>query len=72
MSIVEINGLGRIGRAALKILVGSNAGPRLDHLCATAAHYASSHMLDSCHHDTQTATERPSSAALRANGGSLS
>ena len=67
-------------RPAVALCQGWNAGLclgvpdqyTLGHLRATAAHYASSHMLDSCHHDTWTVSERPSSAALRANGGSQS
>jgi glyceraldehyde-3-phosphate dehydrogenase/erythrose-4-phosphate dehydrogenase len=68
MATVAINGLGRIGQAALTILIGSNAGLRLDHLCATAAHYASSYMLDNCHYDTWTVTERSSSAVVQSGG----
>jgi hypothetical protein len=56
-------------RPAVALCQGWNAGMCLGHLRATAAHYASSHMLDSCHHDTRTVSERPSSADLRANGG---
>lgn len=59
-------------RPALALCHGCNAELCLDHLRATAAHYASSHMLDSCHHDTWTVTERRSSAVVAANGGSKS
>ena len=57
-------------QSAVALCHGGNAGLCLDHLCATAAPYASSHVLDSCHHDTWTVTDGPSSGAVRADGGS--
>src|SRR5918995_4477635 len=51
-------------RPAVALCRSCNAGLCLGHLRATAAHFASSHMLDSCHHDTWTATERPPHADL--------
>ncbi|MGH2804003.1 MAG: DUF2180 family protein [Thermoleophilaceae bacterium] len=48
---------------AVALCRSCNAGLCLDHLRATAAHFASSHMLDTCHHDTWTVTERHSRAA---------
>jgi hypothetical protein len=48
---------------AVALCRSCNAGLCLVHLRATAAHFASSHILDYCHHDTWTATERPSRAA---------
>ena len=59
-------------RPAVALCHGCNAGLCLDHLRATAAHYAATHMLDSCHHDAWTVTERRSSAVVAANGGSKS
>jgi hypothetical protein len=59
-------------RPAVALCHGCDAGLCLDHLHATAADYASSRMLDSCHHDTWTVTERRSSAVVPANGGSKS
>lgn len=54
-------------QSAVALCHSCNAGLCLDHLRATAAHFASSHMLDSCHHDTWTVTERPSAAAKHAH-----
>ena len=58
------------GQPAFALCRSSNAGPCLARLRATAAHFASSHMLDSCHHDTWTVTERPSGAAEQSDVGS--
>ena len=41
-------------RPAVALCRSCNAGLCLDHLRATAAHLATSHILDSCHHDTWT------------------
>lgn len=41
---------------AVALCRGCNTGLCLDHLRATAAHLTSSHMLDTCHHDTWTVT----------------
>ena len=38
-------------RPAVALCRSCNAGLCLDHLRATAAHFATSHILDSCHHD---------------------
>jgi len=46
-------------RPAVALCRSCSAGLCLDHLRATAAHFATSHMLDSCRHDTWTATEHP-------------
>ena len=51
-------------RPAVALCRSCNAGLCLDHLRATAAHFATSHMLDSCHHDTWTAPEHPPHAEL--------
>ena len=51
-------------RLAVALCRSCNGGLRLDHPRATAAHFATSHMLDSCRHDTWTATERPPHADL--------
>ena len=45
-------------RPAVALCRSCNAGLCMDHLRATAAHFATSHMLDSCHHDTWTAPAR--------------
>jgi hypothetical protein len=50
-------------RPAVALCRSCNAGLRLAHLRATAAQCASSHMLDSCNHDTGTATGAPARAA---------
>jgi hypothetical protein len=42
---------------AVALCRSCNAGLCVTHLRATAAHFKSSHILDSCHHDTWTATE---------------
>ena len=39
---------------AVALCRSCNAGLCLTHLRATAEHFASSHMLDDCHHDTWT------------------
>jgi hypothetical protein len=49
-------------QSAVAICHRWTAGPCLAHLRATAAHFASSHILDSCYHDTWIVTERPSGA----------
>jgi hypothetical protein len=54
---------------AVALCRGCNAGLCLDHLRATAAHLASSHILDTCQHDTWTITEPPSGAGERADPG---
>jgi hypothetical protein len=51
-------------RPAVALCRSCDAGLCLDHLRATAAHFATSHMLDSCHHDTWTATEHAPHADL--------
>lgn len=43
-------------RPAVALCRSCSAGLCLTHLRATATHLASSHMLDSCHHDTWTVT----------------
>ena len=47
-----------LDQPAVALCRSCNAGLCLDHLRATAAHFASSHMLDTCHHDTWIETER--------------
>lgn len=54
-----------INRPAVALCRSCNAGLCLVHLRETAAHFAASHMLDTCHHDTWTATERPSDAQVQ-------
>ena len=49
-----------VDRPAVALCRSCNAGLCLDHLRATAAHLASSNMLDTCHHDTCTSTGRRS------------
>jgi hypothetical protein len=55
---------------AVALCRSCSAGLCLDHLHATAAHLASSHMLDSCQHDTWTATGLPAGAADHPHAGS--
>jgi hypothetical protein len=55
---------------AVALCRSCNAGLCLDHLRATAAHLASSHMLDTCEHDTWTVTEPPSAAGDHRDAGS--
>ena len=55
---------------AVALCRSCNAGLCLVHLRATAAHFASSHMLDDCHHDTWTVTEQRSGAAEHPDSGS--
>jgi hypothetical protein len=50
---------GGIERPAVALCRSCNAGLCLVHLRETAAHFASSHMLDTCKHDTWTATASP-------------
>jgi len=57
-------------RAAVALCRSCNSGLCLAHLRATAAHSASSHMLDSCKHDTLTATANPLRADERAEAAS--
>ena len=52
-----------IDQPAVALCRSCNAGLCLTHLRATAAHFASSHMLDSCRHDTWTVTHAPSGSA---------
>jgi hypothetical protein len=52
-----------IERPAVALCRSCTAGLCMEHLRATASHLASSHILDSCHHDTWTATKRPAGAA---------
>jgi hypothetical protein len=47
-----------VDQPAVALCRSCNAGLCLVHLRATAAHFASSHMLDTCHHDTWIETER--------------
>lgn len=54
-------------RPAVALCRSCNAGLCLAHLRATATHLASSHMLDSCHHDTWTATHGLPGSAERPN-----
>lgn len=60
----------KIDQPAVALCRSCNAGLCLAHLRGTAAHFASSHMLDSCHHDTWIVTERPSGAAEHPGAGS--
>jgi Uncharacterized protein conserved in archaea (DUF2180) len=52
-----------IERPAVALCRSCNAGLCLVHLRVTAAHFASSHMLDTCRHDTWTVTEATSPPA---------
>jgi hypothetical protein len=52
-----------IDRQAVALCRSCNAGLCLEHLRETASHFASSHILDSCHHDTWNVTQHPSGAA---------
>jgi hypothetical protein len=56
-----------IERPAVALCRTCNAGLCLVHLRATAAHFASSHMLDACKHDTWTVTAGPGRADERAD-----
>ena len=51
-----------IDRPAVALCRSCTAGLCMEHLRATASHLASGHILDSCHHDTWTATTRPAGA----------
>lgn len=48
-------------RPAVALCRSCGAGLCVSHLRETAEHFLTSHMLDSCHHDTWTATARPTS-----------
>ena len=48
-----------IDQPAVALCRSCYAGLCLVHLRETAAHLAASHMLDTCRHDTWTATNRP-------------
>jgi uncharacterized protein DUF2180 len=48
-----------IDEPAVALCRSCHAGLCLVHLRETATHLAASHMLDTCRHDTWTATERP-------------
>ena len=55
---------------AVALCRSCNAGLCLEHLRATATHFASSHILDTCQHDTWTATGPPAGAGQPSNVGS--
>ena len=46
-----------VERPAVALCRSCNAGLCLDHLRQTAARFAASHILDTCHHDTWIATK---------------
>lgn len=48
-----------IDRRAVALCRSCSAGLCMQHLRATASRFASSHMLDACHHDTWTAAKPP-------------
>lgn len=50
-----------IDRPAVALCRSCSAGLCMDHLRETASRFASSHMLDTCHHDTWT--QHPSDTA---------
>ena len=54
-----------IERPAVALCRSCTAGLCMEHLRATASHLASSYILDSCHHDTWTATKRPAATPIR-------
>jgi hypothetical protein len=58
-----------VKQPAVALCRGCNAGLCVVHLRATAAHLASSHMLDTCSHDTWTETYRPVGAGEHPNAG---
>ena len=55
---------------AVALCRSCNAGLCLEHLRATATHFASSHILDACQHDTWTANGPPAGAGQPYNVGS--
>ena len=59
-----------IDKPAVALCRSCSAGLCVDHLRATAAPFASSHMLDSCQHDTWTLTGPPAGAANHPDAGS--
>ena len=52
-------------RPAVALCRSCSGGLCLEHLRATAAHFATSHMLDSCTHSTWIATDSDPRAGLR-------
>jgi len=48
-----------IDQPAVALCRSCSAGLCLAHLRETASRFASSHMLDTCHHDTWDATKHP-------------
>jgi hypothetical protein len=52
-----------IDRPAVALCRSCTAGLCMEHLRATASRFASSHMLDGCHHDTWTAAKPPTRTA---------
>jgi hypothetical protein len=52
-----------IDRQAVALCRGCTAGLCMEHLRATAAGFAASHILAGCHHDTWIATTPPTRAA---------
>jgi len=50
-------------KAAVALCRSCNAGLCLDHLRETVSRFRSSHMLDTCHHDTWAVTNGRSGAA---------
>jgi Uncharacterized protein conserved in archaea (DUF2180) len=51
-----------IEQPAVALCRSCNAGLCIEHLRETASRFASSHMLDSCHHDTWAVAKHPSGA----------
>jgi hypothetical protein len=51
-----------VDRPAVALCRSCSAGLCMEHLRETASRFASSHILDSCHHDTWIATKRPAHA----------
>ena len=52
-------------RPAVALCRSCYAGLCLEHIRETAARFASSHILDSCHHSTWAVTKQPAGRAQR-------
>jgi hypothetical protein len=52
-----------VDRPAVALCRACSAGLCLEHLRETAAHFASDHILATCHHDTWTKTGRSPTTA---------
>lgn len=58
-----------IQQPAVALCRSCTAGLCLEHLRETASRFASSHILESCHHDTWTVADHPPGASEHPAGG---